>query len=204
MPPYSSTRMARWNFSACISRIRRASGLVSGRNFAGRSSGRTGAPPRPSRSARTRSFVKATPSTSSTEAPTTGSREKPCSMATSSACVTVLATGTVTMSGRGTITSRATVSPNVMIDSMSSRSSSAITSSSTAASTIPSSSCSDTNGPLRRPRPGMMTLVSPMSARDTARSGVNETSAPTGRAANRAARSGASTAHVFGRASVTT
>ena len=33
----------------------------------------------------------------------------------------------VTMSGRGTITSRATVSPNSMIDSMSSRSSCSIT-----------------------------------------------------------------------------
>ena len=71
---------------------------------------------------------------------------------------------TVTMSGRGTMTSRATVSPNSMIDSMSSRSSCSITSSSAAASTMPSSSCSDTNGPCFRPLPGSSTLVRPISA----------------------------------------
>ena len=47
------------------------------------------------------------------------------------------------MSGRGTITSRATVSPNSMMLSMSSRSSCSMTSSLAAASTMPSSSCSD-------------------------------------------------------------
>ena len=63
------------------------------------------------------------------------------------------------MSGRGTMTSRATVSPNSMIDSISSRSSRSITSSSAAASTMPSSSCSDTNGPCLRPLPGRITFV---------------------------------------------
>ena len=70
-----------------------------------------------------------------------------------------VARSTVTMSGRGTITSRATVSPNSMMLSMSSRSSCSITSSSAAASTMPSSSCSLTNGPSLRPLPGSSTLV---------------------------------------------
>ena len=69
---------------------------------------------------------------------------------------------------------------------------------------MPSSSCSDTKGPLRSPLPGTITLVSPMSPRDTALSGVNPTRAATGRAVSSAARSGDSTAHVLGSASVST
>ena len=62
------------------------------------------------------------------------------------------------------MTSRATVSPNSMIDSMSSRSSCSITSSSTATSANASSSSSETNGPFFRPLPGRITFVRPMSA----------------------------------------
>ena len=83
---------------------------------------------------------------------------------------------TVTMSGRGTMTSRATVSPNSMMLSMSRRSSCSITSSSAAASTMPSSSCSETNGPCFRPLPGRSTLVRPMRAAVMSRSGGNRTS----------------------------
>ncbi len=74
-----------------------------------------------------RSLAWPRPTTSSSPSPMTGSRLKPCSMAMSSAPLTVASWGMVTMSGRGTITSRATVSPNSMIDSMSSRSSRSIT-----------------------------------------------------------------------------
>ena len=94
------------------------------------------------------------------------------------------------MSGRGTMTSRTTVSPNSMIDSISSRSSCSITSSSAAASTIPSSSCSLTNGPFSSPLPRTMTLVSRIRPLEIIRSGKNVTSASTGRAANSAAFSG--------------
>ena len=42
MPPYSSTTMARWNLRSCISRMSRATRLVSGTKWAGRTKSRTG------------------------------------------------------------------------------------------------------------------------------------------------------------------
>ena len=50
--PYSSATIARWNFSACISRISRATGLFSGMKRTGRARSNAGVSPRPSRSAR--------------------------------------------------------------------------------------------------------------------------------------------------------
>ena len=109
------------------------------------------------------------------------------------------------MSGRGTITSRTIVSPNVMIDSMSARSSSSITPSSTPISaTASSSSSDDTNGPCLSPFPGSTTLARPISARAAHRSGATAASARTGRATASAARSGSSTANVFGAVSAST
>ncbi len=108
------------------------------------------------------------------------------------------------MSGRGTMISRARVSPNSMIDSMSSRSSCSITSSSAAASTMPRSSFSDTNGPCFRPRPGNSTLARPINPREMMRSGGNETSMSVVRAVMMAARSECRTAHVLGNASDST
>ena len=108
------------------------------------------------------------------------------------------------MSGRGTITSRATVSPNSMMLSISSRSSCSITSSSAAASTMPSSSCSLTNGPSLRPLPGSSTLVSPIRPRLMMRSGQNRTSTSVKRAVASPARSACRTAHVLGIASANT
>ena len=102
------------------------------------------------------------------------------------------------MSGRRTITSRATVSPNSMMDSISLRSSNSITSSSAAASTIPRSSCSETNGPCLRPRPGRITFVRPISPLEINCSGGKRTSAEVIGVLIVAARSGWSTAQVFG------
>ena len=110
----------------------------------------------------------------------------------------------ITMSGRGTITSRATVSPNSMMLSISSRSSCSITSSSAAAPTMPSSSFSLTNGPSFKPLPGSSTLVSPISPRPIRRNGGNDTSQSVLRAVSSAARSAESTAHVLGIDSATT
>ena len=61
---------------------------------------------------------------SSTPSPATGSRLNPWRIATSAAASTTKRrpSTSVTMSGRGTMTSRTTVSPNSMIDAMSSRS----------------------------------------------------------------------------------
>ena len=115
-------------------------------------------------------------------------------MAMSSAPLTVASWGISTMSGRGTMTSRATVSPNSMMDSMSSRSSRSMTSSSAAASTIPSSSCSDTNGPCFRPLPGRITFVRPISALEMSCRGGKRTSAAVTGVLMSAARSGWSTA----------
>ena len=50
-PPYSSATIARWNFSACISRISRPTGLFSGMKRTGRATSSAGVSPRPSRSA---------------------------------------------------------------------------------------------------------------------------------------------------------
>ena len=49
VPPYSSTTMAMWNFSSCISRRRSETSLDSGMNLAGRMTSRTGScrPARP-------------------------------------------------------------------------------------------------------------------------------------------------------------
>ena len=93
--------------------------------------------------------------------PSTGSRLYPCSIARSSACDTVASWGIIAMSGRGTITSRTTVSPNSMMLSISSRSSCSITSSAAAAPTMPSSSCSLTNGPCLSPLPGQQHVGQP-------------------------------------------
>ena len=90
--------------------------------------------------------------------------------------MTVASWGTMIMSGRGTITSRATVSPNSMMLSMSSRSSCSMTSSLAAASTMPSSSRSETNGPSLMPLPGRIQLAKAISAWVTMRSGQNLTS----------------------------
>ena len=90
--------------------------------------------------------------------------------------------GTMIMSGRGTITSRATVSPNSMMLSMSSRSSCSMTSSSAASATIPSSSRSDTNGPPLMPLPGRIQLAKPIRPWVITRSGQNRTSQDVGRA----------------------
>ena len=122
------------------------------------------------------------PTTSSSSGPSTGSLLYPCSIARSSACDTVASCGIIAMSGRGTITSRTTVSPNSMMLSISSRSSCSITSSAAAAPTMPSSSCSLTNGPCLRPLPGSSTFVSQISAREISRSGGNDTSTLTKRA----------------------
>ena len=126
--PYSSATTARWNFFACISRINRFTGLFSGITTAARICPVTTALPKPARSCFMRSLIKAIPTTSSSSA-RTGKRDTPCSMATSIACVRVNELDTVIMSGKGTITSRATVSPNSMIDSIRSRSSSSMMSS---------------------------------------------------------------------------
>ena len=150
-----------------------------------------------------RSLIKVIPTTSSSSL-RMGRREKPCSIATSMAWVKVNVWGIVTMSGNGTITSRATVSPNSMIDSIRSRSSSSMTSSFIAASTIPSSSCSLTNGPCSRPFPFTMTLVNEMSHPETIFNGGNDTSSFVPRAVLKAARSGYSKAYVFGTASART
>ena len=112
--------------------------------------------------------------------------------------------GTMIMSGRGTITSRATVSPNSMMLSMSSRSSCSMTSSSAASATIPSSSRSDTNGPPLIPLPGRIQLAKPIRPWVITRSGQNRTSQDVGRAVTSAACSLCRTAHVLGIASVNT
>ena len=57
VPPYSSTTMAMWNFSSCISRRRSETSLDSGMNLAGRTLSRTICAALPTRSARTRSLV---------------------------------------------------------------------------------------------------------------------------------------------------
>src|SRR5574341_147820 len=84
---------------------------------------------------------------------------------TSSTCSSEQLTGTTTMSGRGTITSRTTVSPNSKMEWIISRSSSSMTSSRSASSTMARSSSSETNGPVLRPLPGVMTLPMPISRR---------------------------------------
>ena len=69
------------------------------------------------------------------------------------------------MSGRGTITSRATVSPNVKIEWISSRSCGSMLPSSCPTSAIVRMTPSETKGPSLRPLPGSRMLASPMSAR---------------------------------------
>ena len=108
------------------------------------------------------------------------------------------------MSGRGTITSRATVSPNSIIDSMRSRSSSSMTSSFIAASTIPNNSCSFTKGPCSSPLPLTMTLVNEINQPDTILNGGNDTKSLVPRAVVKAARSGYNNAYVLGTASAKT
>ena len=135
--------------------------------------------------------------------PTTGTRLNPLRIITSTASSTRNSPPTVTMSGRGTITSRTTVSPNSMICSMRSRSSSSITSSSTATSARASSSSSDTKGPSLRPLPGSSTLAIPIRPRERILMGQKRASTATGPAASRAERSGCWMAQVLGAASAT-
>ena len=69
---------------------------------------------------------------------------------------------------------------------------------------MPSSSCSETNGPFSRPLPRTITLVSQIRPFEIQRSGGKATSAAAGRAVANAARSGYNTAYVFGTASANT
>ena len=85
---------------------------------------------------------------------------------------TVASASTAIMSGRGSITSRTTVSPNSKIEWISSRSSVSISASSAATSAIERISCSVTNGPSARPRPGSTMLARPMKPRVSRRSGA--------------------------------
>ena len=57
VPPYSLTTTAWWKFSACISRIRSETRLVSGTKWAARRWDRTGSAPCPARTVRIRSLV---------------------------------------------------------------------------------------------------------------------------------------------------
>ena len=196
-----------WNFLACMLRIRSATNLFSGTTSTSRMSSVIGEAPSPLRSAITRSFTYTMPTTSSTSSSSfrnTGRRLKPSSTALSRACVMVRSLSINMASGRGTIISRTTVSPNSIIDSMSSRSSCSITLSCAAASTIPKNSCSPMNGPCFSPSPFTMTLVSLINTVDAARNGQKRTSKEIGRAVVVAPRTGLSSAYVFGTASAST
>ena len=188
VPPYSSTTIARWTFSDCISASRVATRLVSGTYFAGRMAVATGSLPRPERSVCTRSFVKATPTTSSTSSPWTGTREYPAVSPRSSARVTVAEAEIVTMSVRGTITSRTTVSPKEITEWMNARSVGSITSSWRATSAMASSSDSVTVGG-GWPLPPISRSARPTSTDEIQRIGGNRVTASMTGAANRAARS---------------
>ncbi len=100
-----------------------------------------------------------------------GRRDLPAEIDSSIASSTVASASIATMSGRGSMTSRTTVSPNSKIEWMSSRSSVSIDDSLAATSAIVRISSSVTNGPPRRPLPGITMLASPMNMRVSTRSG---------------------------------
>ena len=77
----------------------------------------------------------------------------------------VLSGSMVTMSVRGTMTSRTTVSPSSKTEWIISRSPASISAVSPARSTRSRSSASDSNGPSRKPRPGVTALPSATSSR---------------------------------------
>ena len=74
VPPYSSTTMAMWNFSACISRSSSDIRLVSGTKWGVRATAAAGESAPWSRSARIRSLAWTTPTTSSMPSVYTGTR----------------------------------------------------------------------------------------------------------------------------------
>ena len=130
VPPYSSTTIAMWNFSVCISRSSSATRFDSGTKCAGRRLWRTGSEPSPAAAARDEVLQEHEPddvveSCRRTRAAATC----PALIAVSIASSTVASASTATMSVRGSITSRTTVSPNSKIEWMSSRSSVSIASS---------------------------------------------------------------------------
>ncbi len=124
-------------------------------------------------------------------------------MATSRAWDTARSASTVRMSGRGTMTSRTIVSPNPMMEWMSSRSWVSMTSSSMATSAMASSS--DSRIPrASRLRGRMRRLARPLRPVDSSRTGGNATRAETTGATNSAERSGLYTAQFLGSASAST
>ena len=123
-------------------------------------------------------------------------------MAISTNSETVASAPIVTMSVLGTMISLATVSPKLMIDSISTRSDSSITECSAASPAKARISSSVTKGPFLRPLPGSRIFAAPISARAGTRSvlPINSISG----AVSNAARSVCCRAQVFGAASAIT
>src|SRR3954451_9109204 len=99
VPPYSSTTIAMWNLSFCISRMSSETRLVSGTKWAGRTNSRTTRSPASS-PARNRSFTYTMPTMSSMFCSYAGMRLYPAAIAISRTSRTGVLPATVTMSGR--------------------------------------------------------------------------------------------------------
>ncbi len=103
---------------------------------------------------------------SSTSSPTTGMREKPERRNRLIAWRQTRSSSMATMSVRGTMTSRVIVSPSSKTEWIISRSPASMRAESRARSTRSRSSPSVSNGPSRKPFPGVTALVRAMSRRE--------------------------------------